>query len=151
MEQNMQAFALIQTIEESQNNHKERCLAIQYYLSFLAFTIEEMKTFSKSIAFQIYQIPETATHAVTLKPLNIKNLNNSNNETTWEVEVNVYTSLKELHKALVSNLTIIERLIPLFNTFATKHSLSYNTNLEVVDFDELNLTITFGRILSDDC
>lgn len=146
----MQAFEIVESINKSQENKEERSLVLGLYLSLVVYTIEEFKDFNRSIAFQIFEVPDDALHSVAILPVNISNLHQLNLKTLWDTEFHVATSVEMLHEALIGNMRVSEIILAIMARFAKKHSLSYTTELEVESFRNLKLVFQFEKILSND-
>lgn len=145
----MQGFEIVEATEAFQIAHEERVVALDVYVQLLQFIATNMKGFGKSLAFQVANIPDYATHAVTITPRSITNLTETTVQTSWNIRITILSTLTDFNQALLKNLQIANALCPVLSVFAKKYSMSYNVNLEVQAETEVILDVTLSRILSE--
>lgn len=144
----MQAVEIIKAFEKGQTDKETRSIAIALYISLVTFTIQEFKDFHRSIAFQIFEVPEQMKNAVAIYPSEINNLHKLNEKTVLTVEFHIASASQILHEALLENLRICEIILAIMERFAKKYSLNYNTDLETESFHNLKLVFQFERLLA---
>jgi hypothetical protein len=145
----MQAFEIVESLEAYQENEKTN-LAVDQYVLLLLFLAKKMQSYNRSIGFQISEPSESFPATMTAIPQNIKNLTNFDIPTEIAVNIEFATIEKNMQKGLLIIFDMVNTVIPILSEFAKKSSLSYNTELELPDYNMATLQVTFKKVLSNE-